>query len=70
MPSNRLRILVCVCNSDLKSAEISDGAVINCNYELCVKVVNKSNIQSKTPSRISLTRDNINKVSIYAQHLK
>jgi hypothetical protein len=32
--------------------EISDGAIIKCNYELCVKVVNKSNIQSKTQSRV------------------
>jgi hypothetical protein len=29
--------------------EISDGGIIKCNYELCVKVVSKSNIQSKTP---------------------
>jgi hypothetical protein len=34
--------------SELKSVEISDGAIIKCNYELCVQVVNKSNIQSKT----------------------
>jgi hypothetical protein len=29
--------------------EISDGAVIKCNYELCAEVVNKPNIQSKNP---------------------
>jgi hypothetical protein len=34
--------------------EISDGARIKCNYELCVKVVNKSNIQSTTSSRVTL----------------
>jgi hypothetical protein len=28
--------------------EISDGAIIKCNYELCVNVVNKS----KTPSTV------------------
>jgi hypothetical protein len=31
---------------------ISDGAIIKCNYELCVKVVNKSNIKPKTPSTV------------------
>jgi hypothetical protein len=36
-----------VCSSDLQSVEISNGAVINCKYESCAKVVNKSNIQSK-----------------------
>jgi hypothetical protein len=39
--------------------EISDSGIIKRNYELCVKMVNKSNIQSKTPSRVSLTRGNI-----------
>jgi hypothetical protein len=39
--------------------EISDGAIIKCNYKLCVKVVNKSNIQSKTPSRVTHTCDNL-----------
>jgi hypothetical protein len=29
------------------------------NYELCVKVVNKSNLQSKTPSVVTHRRDNI-----------
>jgi hypothetical protein len=33
--------------------------IIKCNYALCVKVVNKSNIQSKPPSRVTHTRDNI-----------
>jgi hypothetical protein len=36
---------------------ISDVAVIKCNYELCSKVVNKSNLQSKTPSIATYTRD-------------
>jgi hypothetical protein len=39
--------------------EISDSYIIICNYELCVKVVNKSNIQSKTPSRVTPSCDNI-----------
>jgi hypothetical protein len=34
--------------------------VIKCSYESCVKVVNKSSIQSKTPSRIIRSRDNMN----------
>jgi hypothetical protein len=37
--------------------EISDDAKIKCDYELFVKVVNKSNIQSETLSRVTL--DNI-----------
>jgi hypothetical protein len=48
-----------MCPSDLKSVEIIDGAVIKCNYEFCVKVVNKSNNQSKTPSRVTQTRVNV-----------
>jgi hypothetical protein len=32
---------------------ISYGAVINCNYELCAEMINKSNIQSKTPKRVT-----------------
>jgi hypothetical protein len=48
-----------LCSSDLLSVEISDGAVIKCNYESCVNVVNKPNIQSETPSRVTHTRDNI-----------
>jgi hypothetical protein len=39
--------------------KISDGAKIKCNYELCGKVVNKSNIQSKTPSIVTHICDNI-----------
>jgi hypothetical protein len=39
--------------------EIDDGAVIKCNYESCVKVVSKSNIQSKTPSEVTHTSDHI-----------
>jgi hypothetical protein len=56
---NRLGTLVCM-SSDL---EIGDGAkikCIKCNYESRVKVVNKSSLQSKPPSRVSLTRDSIN----------
>jgi hypothetical protein len=37
--------------------EIGDGAIIKCNYELCVKVVNKSIIQSTTTSIVTNTRD-------------
>jgi hypothetical protein len=48
-----------LCCSDLQSVEISDGAIIKCNDGVCVKVVNKSNIQSKTPSRVTPTRDNM-----------
>jgi hypothetical protein len=33
---------------DLRSVEMGDGAIINCSYESCVKVVNKSNMQSQT----------------------
>jgi hypothetical protein len=44
---------------DLRTVEISDGTVIKCNYELCAKVVDKSNIQSKTPKTVTLIlRDN------------
>jgi hypothetical protein len=32
--------------------EISDGVINNCSDELCVKVVNKSNIQSSLQSLI------------------
>jgi hypothetical protein len=32
---------------------MSDGAVIKCNYELCAKVVSKSNHQSETPSVVT-----------------
>jgi hypothetical protein len=39
--------------------EISDGAIIKCNYELCAEVVNESDIQSKAPSRVILIRGNI-----------
>jgi hypothetical protein len=52
-------VCVCVCNSDLYSVQISNGTVINCNYKLWVKVVSKSNIQSKTPSSVTLNWDNI-----------
>jgi hypothetical protein len=39
------------CCGDLWIVEISDGAVIGCGSESYAKVVNKSNIQSITPSR-------------------
>jgi hypothetical protein len=44
---------------DLQSVKISDGAIIKCNYGLCVELVNKSNIQTKTPSRVTQNCDNI-----------
>jgi hypothetical protein len=34
--------------------EISDGAVIKCNYELYAKVASKSNMESKTPSNVTI----------------
>jgi hypothetical protein len=44
---------------------INDGAKIK-SYDLCVIiVVNKSNIQSKTPSRVTLTRDSMVKILDY-----
>jgi hypothetical protein len=48
-----------VCCSDFYSVEISGGAVITCSYESNCKVFNKSNLQLKTPSRVTPTRDNI-----------
>jgi hypothetical protein len=36
-----------------------NGAIIKCNYEFCIKVVNKSNIQSNTRSRHADARDSI-----------
>jgi hypothetical protein len=36
-----------IWSSELQNAEINDGTIIKYNYELCVKVVNKSNLQSK-----------------------
>jgi hypothetical protein len=41
------------CCVDLWISEISGGAVIACSSESCVQVVNKSNIQSKTPSIVT-----------------
>jgi hypothetical protein len=40
---------LCGCCGDLWIVEISGGAVIACSFQLCVQVVNKSNLQSKTP---------------------
>jgi hypothetical protein len=45
-----------VCCSDTKILQISYGAIIKYNFKLCVQVVYKSNIQSKTPSIIALCR--------------
>jgi hypothetical protein len=39
--------------------EISDGAIIKCNHESGVKVVNKSSLQTKAPSTVTPTRDNM-----------
>jgi hypothetical protein len=47
------------CALVIYKVEISDGTIIKCNYELCVKVVNESNIQSKTPPRVTQNCDNI-----------
>jgi hypothetical protein len=46
MKTNRQRTLVCVLWW-FQNVEISDGAIIKCSHKLCVKVVNKSNLQSK-----------------------
>jgi hypothetical protein len=41
----------------------SHSTIIKCNHESCVKEeVSKSNIQSKTPSRVILTRDNTSRI--------
>jgi hypothetical protein len=48
-----------VCSSELYSDEIGNSTIIKCHYELCVNVVIKSNIQSKTPLIVSTTRENI-----------
>jgi hypothetical protein len=37
----------------ISKVKISDGAKIKCNYELCGKMVSKSNLQSKTPSIVT-----------------
>jgi hypothetical protein len=37
--------------------EISNGAIIKCSHKLCVKVVNKSNLQSKTLYVVTHTCD-------------
>jgi hypothetical protein len=42
-----------------KSVEISDGAIIKCNFKSCFKMISKSNIQFGTPSRATHTRDNV-----------
>jgi hypothetical protein len=39
--------------------EIGEGRVIKCNYELCVKVVNKSHIQSEPLFKVTLPGENI-----------
>jgi hypothetical protein len=40
------------------AAEINDDDVITYSSELCVQVVNKSNLQSKTLPIVTLLRDN------------
>jgi hypothetical protein len=45
-----------VCDSDVYSVELSGGPIIKCYSELCVKVVDKFNIQSKTRSRVTLIK--------------
>jgi hypothetical protein len=39
--------------------EISDGTIINCNHEWCLKMINKFNLQSQTPSTVAHERDSI-----------
>jgi predicted N-formylglutamate amidohydrolase len=51
--TSRLLVKTLRARKDLGSVEISDGAEIKCNYELYAKVVNASNIQSKTPSMVT-----------------
>jgi hypothetical protein len=55
---NEVRVLG-VCSSELLSVEINELAIIKCSYEPCGKVVNKSNIQSETPSGVTHTLDNM-----------
>jgi hypothetical protein len=57
--NSRLRTHVCVCVCVCEREKINDGTIIKYKHELFVKVVNKSNIQSKTPSRVALTHDKI-----------
>jgi hypothetical protein len=54
---NRLITLECV-TVNCKNVVISKGAIITCSYELCVQVVNRSNLQSK-PRVFTHKLDNI-----------
>jgi hypothetical protein len=52
-----------LCSSELQIVDSSDGAIIKCSYEWCVKVTNKFNFDSKPPSRVILIlRGNIAKI--------
>jgi hypothetical protein len=42
----QLLVKILRAGKDLLSVEISDGAIIKCNYELCAKVVNSVIITS------------------------
>jgi hypothetical protein len=44
------KVLVCAVVICKVCVDINDDTISERNYELCVNVVNKSNIQSKTPS--------------------
>jgi hypothetical protein len=44
---------------DLVICKVWKSAMALCNYEWCVKVVNKSNLLSKTPLIVILSRDNM-----------
>jgi hypothetical protein len=50
-------VCVCVCVCVCVVGEISDGAAIRYGYELWVRMVSESNMQSKTPSRVTHTHD-------------
>jgi hypothetical protein len=50
--------------------EISGGAIMKYSYESCVKVVNKSNLKSKTAPRATSTLDNICYFNLYPKGLK
>jgi hypothetical protein len=54
-----------VCCGDLWSLEISDGTVMACSSELCVSVVSKSIIESKTLSIVTLKHVTVFSYQIY-----
>jgi hypothetical protein len=47
------------------SVEISNGALIKCSHESCGKVVNKCNLQSKTPSISTPSGDSVIYICTY-----